>query len=290
MDANAKRGIVSNAVGLVVLGLVSSAMDLKLLAAVSLAINWVVFFAHAWPNNSEKFFDATGSFTYVSLTVCAVISSWALGGYSLRQMVNPLMTIVWCLRLGSFLLKRILRDGKDSRFDEFRKHWLRFLGVWTIQSIWCFLVASPMLIVVTSPSCSTGPGLLDAAGWGIWTFGFIFEVTADHQKNAFRSDPSNKGKFITTGLWSLSRHPNYFGEVTMWIGICVSGSNCFEGAKWMAWLSPLTTYALLMKVSGVPLLEAQGEKRWGTDPAYQWYMKHTPCLVPALSPPPPYKP
>merc|ERR1711972_813001 len=123
-----------------------------------------------------------------------------------------------------------------------------------------------------------------------WIFGFAFEVIADQQKNAFRTETSNKGKFITTGLWSLSRHPNYFGEITMWVGICVSGSNCFQGAKWAAWLSPLTTYVLLMKVSGVPLLEKQGEKRWGHDPAYQWYMKHTPCILPALTSPAKYKP
>jgi len=252
--------------------------------------NWGVFFAHALPNDSEKFFDATGSLTYLSLTACAMLSHLPLvtGGHNLRQLVNPLMTSIWCIRLGSYLLSRILHDGKDSRFDEFRKHWLRFMGVWTIQSIWCLVVASPMLVVVTSAQCATGPSLLDILGWSVWIFGFAFEVIADQQKSTFRADPANKGKFITTGLWSLSPHPNYFGEITMWIGICLSGSSCFQGTQWIAWLSPVTTTLLLMKVSGVPLLEAAGEKRWGTDPAYQWYMKHTPCIVPALQAPPPY--
>merc|ERR1712066_182859 len=114
-------------------------------------------------------------------------------------------------------------------------------------------------------------GPRDYFGWSIWAIGMLFEVIADYQKSVFKNDPKNEGKFITSGLWSISRHPNYFGEITMWIGICLSGSTCFEGATWMAWLSPLTTFLLLTKVSGVPMLEKQGEARWGSDPAYQWY-------------------
>jgi len=289
MDANAKIGIVSNGIGLLVLASTSWAMDLKLLAALSLVINWLVFIIHGLPNNSEKFFDATGSVTYLSLAVFSlVVYLPTLSKAAVRQIVNPAMMVIWCVRLGSYLLTRIIRDGKDSRFDEFKKHSVRFLGVWTIQSVWCFLVASPVLIVATSESCATGPGMLDFAGWCAWVFGFAFEVIADQQKSAFHADASNKGKFITSGLWAFCRHPNYFGEITMWVGICLSSSSCLQGAKWMAWLSPITTFVLLMKVSGVPLLESQGEKRWGSDPAYQWYMKHTPCIVPTLSRPPAY--
>jgi steroid 5-alpha reductase family enzyme len=290
MDSNAKRGVISNGIGVVILGLVSWAMDLQLLALLALAMNWFVFTVHALPNHSEKLFDATGSLTYLSLAAFALASNWSriATGQGVRQIVNPVMMIIWCIRLGSFLFSRILRDGKDSRFDELKKHWLRFLGIWTVQSVWCFFVASPVLVVVTSEACATGPSSLDILGWGVWLFGFAFEVIADQQKTRFRADPANKGKFITTGLWSVSRHPNYFGEIIMWLGICLSGSSCFESATWMAWLSPLTTTILLTRVSGVPMLEAQGDKRWGSDPAYQWYMKHTPCVVPALYPPPAY--
>lgn len=193
MDPNAKRGIISNSGGIAILALVSWSMGLKMLAALSLIINWLVFFVHAWPNNSEKFFDATGSLTYLSLAACAVyFNRSSISGP--RQVVNPIMMTIWCIRLGWYLLSRILRDGKDSRFDEFRKHWLRFLGVFTIQSIWCFLVASPVLTVVASTSCGDGPSLLDFAGWSVWVFGFAFEVIADQQKSAFREDPANKGK------------------------------------------------------------------------------------------------
>lgn len=278
-----KRGIVSNLIGLAILGSVGTAMHLAIIAGIALAINWAVFLVHALPQNSEKFFDATGSITYLALVVTATMSS---NTHDLRQIVSPIMVAVWCIRLGSYLLARILRDGKDSRFDELKKSAVRFLGIWTIQANWCFLVASPALVVVTSQTCAASPGPFDYVGWGMWLLGFVFEVVADKQKDAFRTDPANKGKFITSGLWAYSRHPNYFGEITMWVGICVSGSSCFQGFEWLAWLSPVTTWVLLTKVTGVPALEAKGQKTWGDDPAYKWYMEHTPCIVPAIRRPP----
>jgi steroid 5-alpha reductase family enzyme len=285
MDANLKRGILSNFIGWLILAGFAWAMNLLNLAAVSLAINYAVFLIHALPQNSEKFFDATGSITYLALVCTALAFS---SGHELRQLINPIMVMVWCIRLGSYLLQRIMKDGKDSRFDEMKKNWLRFLGVWTIQSIWCFLVASPALIVVTSKSCATASGPLDYVGWATWLLGFLFEVIADKQKEAFRADPSNKGKFITTGLWAHSRHPNYFGEITMWVGMCISGSSCFHGLDFLAWFSPVTTWILLLKISGVPLLEKKGEETWGKDPAYRWYMDNTPCIVPSLRRPAPF--
>jgi len=292
MDANAKRGLLSNLIGLLILGLGSWSMGLTSLAGLALVINWAVYLVHALPQNSEKYFDATGSCTYLTLVVFAVASHWSsvTSGHNFRQVITPIMMTVWCLRLGTFLLTRIKRDSKDSRFDEIKKHWLRFLGVWTIQSLWCLFVASPVLIMVTSPSCAGGPTLLDYVGWAAWACGFCFEVAADQQKSSFSADPANKGRFITSGLWAYSRHPNYFGEITMWIGICISGSSCFHRLAWIAWLSPLTTVVLLLKVSGVPMLESRGEQKWGADPAYRWYMEHTPCIVPALRRPPLFSP
>lgn len=282
---NLKKGILSNSIGLILLGLVGTAMHLEKLAGLSLAINWLVGLAHALPNNSEKFFDATGSVTYLTLISCATYFSTT---HKLRQILDSLMVAVWCIRLGSFLLSRILRDGKDSRFDEMKKSSVRFLGVWTLQAVWCFLVSSPVLVVISSESCATSPTPYDFAGWSIWVCGFIFEVAADRQKDVFRADPANHKKFITTGLWAYSRHPNYFGEIMMWAGLCVSASSCLQQWEWLAWMSPLTTWLLLMKVSGVPALEAKGKNTWGGQPAYEWYMAKTPCIVPALRRPEAY--
>jgi len=280
---NLQRGILSNVIGLLLLVCVASPMQLGVFAAVSLVINWTVYIVHALPNNSEKFFDATGSLTYLSLMVSSVSVA---GEHGVRQTVAPILVCIWCVRLGSYLFARISKDHKDSRFDDLKVHWLRFLGVWTIQSVWCFFVASPALVVVTFDACNTTFGILDIVGWSLWLLGFLFEVIADRQKDSFRSDVANKGKFITVGLWAYSRHPNYFGEIIMWIGISLSGSSCFAGAQWLAWLSPLTTILLLTKVSGVPMLEKKGKEKWGELSDYQWYMKHTPCIIPALRRPP----
>lgn len=282
---NLVRGIISNAIGLALLGGVGYATDLWVCAAVSLGINWVVFLVHALPFCSEKFFDATGSLTYLSLIATANITSQT---HSIRRYVNSAMVAIWCIRLGSYLLARICRDGKDSRFDEIKKNIVRWIGIWTIQAVWCFLVASPALIVITSEACHQVPTPVDYVGWAIWVAAFLIEVVADKQKDIFRRDPANKGKFINTGLWARSRHPNYFGEITMWIGISIAGSSCFSGWQFLAWLSPVTTIVLLLKVSGVPMLEKTGEERWGKLPEYQHYMKHTPCIVLRLCKPPPY--
>jgi len=288
MANNCIIGVLSNSVGVSVLLGIAYATHLLPFAVAALAVNYFVYLVHALPFNSEKFFDATGSCTYLVLAVGALVKvGLEIGFRSPRQIVNPVLVMVWCIRLGSYLLARIMRDGKDSRFDEFKKNWLRFLGVWTIQADWCFLVACPALVAATCEACTnTVLGALDIAGWCVWGMAFAIEVIADRQKDAFRRNPENKGKFITSGLWAYSRHPNYFGEICMWIGICLSGSSCFQGATWVAWISPVTTCFLLLKVSGVPMLEKKGEETWGEWPEYKWYMQHTPCIVPALRRPP----
>lgn len=285
MDSNFIRGIISNGIGLAILFGFGYAVQLQHLAAAALAINWLVFAIHALPQDSERFFDATGSMTYLILIGSAAFASQ---GCSARRFVSAALVVVWCIRLGSYLLGRIMRDGKDARFDEFKKSWLRFLGVWTIQAVWCFFVASPALVMITSGACHTPVGILDYIGWGVWLVAFGIEVVADKQKDRFRRDPANKGMFITTGLWAYSRHPNYFGEICMWVGICISGSSCFRGLGWLAWVSPLTTWVLLTRVSGVPLLERSGQERWGNDPRYQHYMENTPRIIPTFRKPPAY--
>jgi len=241
MDPNLKTGLKSNGIGVVLLGTISASMGLAPLAALAVVIQWFVFAVHGLPQNSEKFYDASGSVTYLALALTALLRRQV---HSTRTIVNSFLVIVWCTRLGSFLFARILKDGRDSRFEQFKKHWLRFLGVWTIQAVWVFLVSSPVLVVTTSDVCNaTSVGLLDLVGWTVWTFAFLLEVVADAQKGAFRGDTANAKKFITTGLWAYSRHPNYFGEITLWVGLCISGSTCFSGAQWLAWISPLTTYA-----------------------------------------------
>merc|ERR1719422_1697850 len=134
------------------------------------------------------------------------------------------------------------------------------------------------------------PSPWDIAGWSLWIVGMLLEVVADRQKDAFRRDKTNDGKFITTGLWAYSRHPNYFGEIVLWVGVTTSGISCFQNWDWLALLSPATTFLLLNFVSGVPMLEAKAKERWGEDPAWQWYTAKTPCMIPTPCRPPPYNP
>lgn len=297
VENSAVKGVAGNAILLGIIALIGWACDLWKSAAISVAVNFFVFAIHAGPQRSEKFFDATGTLTYLTLIISALFLSDSFNGFDnmnfdIRQIVLSAMVCVWAVRLGSYLLGRICKDGKDHRFDSVKASSpILFLGVWSYQALWCFLVALPVLIIVSFP-CGGVPSVWDIAGWALWVFGFGFEVISDRQKDAFRRDPANKGRFISVGLWAYSRHPNYFGEITLWIGICVSGMSCYtqgSAVYYLAWLSPLTTFLLLNYVSGVPLLEKTGEERWGTEPAYQHYVRNTPCVIPRFTAPPPFK-
>lgn len=290
------KGVIFNSVCLVLITGVAWGTGAWLSAGVSVGVNWLVFLVHALPQSSEKFFDATGTLTYVTLTITAFFFSPQFQGlqFDTRQYVLGAMVLIWSIRLGSYLLGRICRDGKDARFDSLKVSFILWLGVWSMQALWCYLVALPALIIIGKPPCvgtamGPSPSVLDIVGWLVWLFAFGFEVIADRQKDAFRQDPANKGKFINIGLWAYSRHPNYFGEILMWMGICVSGMSCFRGFDLLAWMSPVTTFVLLNYVSGVPLLEKVGQERWGDDPAYIHYLENTPCVFPRLTAPPPYK-
>jgi steroid 5-alpha reductase family enzyme len=117
----------------------------------------------------------------------------------------------------------------------------------------------------------------------VWIVGFTVEVVSDRQKRRFRQDPANAGRFITTGLWAWSRHPNYFGEIVLWLGIALIALPALSGWQYVTLISPLFVYLLLSRVSGIPPLESRAEERWGNDPEFQAYKARTPVLFPRLS-------
>ncbi|MEM7335561.1 MAG: DUF1295 domain-containing protein [Chloroflexota bacterium] len=248
-----------------------------LLVAIIFIIQWVAF-VPAFINQTEKFFDLTGSLTYISITILGVVLSGATDARSILLMV---LILVWAIRLGTFLYRRIHKDGKDGRFDHLKPHFFRFLNVWTIQALWVTFTALAAFIAITS--ANRAPiGTFAIVGTLIWLIGFGIEVTADNQKTQFRNDPNNKGKFITTGLWARSRHPNYFGEIVLWFGIMIIAIPVLQGWQWIALISPIFVTILLMRVSGVPLLEDRADKKWGGQTDYEEYKKNTPVLVPKL--------
>jgi steroid 5-alpha reductase family enzyme len=202
------------------------------------------------------------------------------------------MVIAWAARLGTYLFRRVHREGKDGRFDLLKRSPTTFLVTWTVQGLWTFVVALPVLIVLlrkagpVSEFCALRETPLEHMVWiqwvglAVWTAGFAIECVADGQKAAFRKDPENKGKWINVGLWAKAQHPNYFGEITLWTGLVMVGSPLYEGFEWLAVMSPLVTWVLLTRVSGVPMVRARNARKWGNDPAYQAYLKEVPMLIP----------
>ena len=240
-------------------------------------IQWLVFIP-SFLSQTEKFFDLTGSLTYISVITLALIFSQ---GIDARAILLWAMVVIWALRLGTFLVRRIHKAGKDDRFDELKPSFLRFLNVWTIQGLWVTFTMAAALVAITTTK-RVELDLFALIGFLIWIFGFAMEAIADLQKSRFNADPANKGKFIHTGLWSRSRHPNYFGEIVIWIGVAVIALPVLQGWQWVALISPIFVTLLLTKVSGVPLLEKKADEKWGGQPDYEAYKKRTPVLIPRL--------
>ena len=242
--------------------------------AIAFGVNWLAFV----PANifqTEKYYDLTGSLTYLSTVGFAAYFSQPL---SLRGTIVALMVAVWAMRLGSFLYARIKKDGKDRRFDKIKTSPMRFLMTWTLQGLWVILTAACALAVITS-TADVPLGVFAYVGGALWLLGFVIEVMADEQKKAFRADPANNGKFISTGVWAWSRHPNYFGEIVLWLGIAVMAVPVLSGLQWAVMISPVFVFLLLTRVSGVPKLEHHADKTWDEDPAYQAYKANTPVLM-----------
>lgn len=258
---------------------------LCMLAAVSVLIQAVVFL-HAsgvvlGNQRTERFFDLTGSLTFLSLTGVAVHLQGGVGALSLRQQLLSLCVVLWAARLGSFLFARIQRHGGvDNRFTAIKPDLNRFARFWGIQGIWVFVTALPVFLALALPPPSPSPSSLtvrDVLGLLLWLLGFSMEVAADRQKAAWK----DKSRFINTGLWAVSRHPNYFGEITLWVGVCVCASSSFSHpCHYVCLLSPLLVALLLVKVSGIPLLEKMAAEKFRDDPQYKAYKASVPVLIP----------
>ncbi len=240
-------------------------------------IQWLVFIP-AYLFQTEKFFDLTGSITYISLATFAFIFS---PGRDARSILLLFLVVIWAARLGSFLFRRIKKAGKDDRFDEIKPSFIRFLNVWNIQGLWVTFTAAAALVAITTANRKE-IDFWAVLGFLVWVFGFAIEVAADSQKSRFSANPGNKGKFIQTGLWSRSRHPNYFGEIVLWVGVAIIALPVLSGWQWVALVSPVFVTLLLTRVSGIPLLEKKADEKWGGQEDYEAYKKRTPVLIPRL--------
>ena len=245
-------------------------MDILIALGMSVGIN-AVFFAFAALLRTDKVTDLSYSLSFVVLTVVLFIRG---GTFSLPHVVTAVLICAWGIRLGAYLFARILKTGVDHRFDDMRDHPLRFARFWALQALTVWVVMLPA-IRLFSRAESGAVSWVSILGFGLWALGFAIEAASDAQKSAFKKDPANKKRFISSGLWKYSRHPNYLGESLLWWGLFIAAVPLFSGWDFLVVIGPLYLTLLLLFVSGVPLLEKSADSRYGKDAAYREYKRRT---------------
>ncbi|GJC81288.1 hypothetical protein ColLi_04126 [Colletotrichum liriopes] len=283
---------------------------------------------------NERFYDFSGSLTYLSVTALSLYlpalrakytpalanastslpsllapftSPGGVGALNWRQVVLSGAVIFWAIRLGSYLFQRILEEGKDSRFDEIKKSPAKFAGAFFAQATWVSLCLMPVITLNAVPASAFAAlpvfKASDALGLLVYVAGFAFEITADRQKSKWlreRREKMHDEQFMTSGLWSVSQYPNYFGEISLWTGIATAAAGTLVSkpiqmalglsggvagpltAVALSYVSPAFVNFLLLKVSGVPLSEKKYDKRYGDRKDYQEWKKNTPKLFPKI--------
>ena len=243
-------------------------------------IHWIAYIP-AYMFQTEKFYDLTGSVTYLSVVWFVFLSTYKSISLNFGNLILVLLISIWTIRLGLFLFMRIHKAGEDKRFRSIKTSASQFFMTFTLSGLWVTLCSMCALVAISSPE-GLVMNALTYVGIILFIIGFGIEIVADNQKTAFRSIEANKDSFITSGLWSKSRHPNYFGEVLLWFAIAVISFSSLEGLQLITLISPVFTYILLVYVSGVRMLEDMNDKKWADDEQYKSYKKNTPMLFPKL--------
>jgi len=247
--------------------------------AISYLIHWIVFIP-SYLQKTEKFYDFTGMIAYLSIIGFTLYQKkQILGTIDFDSMLIGILISVWTLRLGMFLFYRVFKVGEDDRFEAVKTSASRFFIWFTVSGLWVSLTSIAAINILTTKIDHNNYYFV-YLGALVWLFGFLFEVISDYQKMKFKNIPDNKNKFIDTGLWSLSRHPNYFGEIILWIGIFIITLPSISGIDYITIISPIFVYFLLNKISGINLLEIKAQKRWGKLDSYKEYRSKTPQLIP----------
>ena len=271
--------IISFVVFVIAIAIANASGSSLVLQAVFIAfsIQWIAFIP-AYIFQTEKFYDLMGSITYLTVIWFTLMSSSnELALTNIGNIIIVLLISSWAVRLGTFLFLRIKKDGEDKRFRTIKPSASRFFMTWTLQGLWVSLCSMCALTAISSEN-GIILNLFFYIGVVIFILGFAIEIIADNQKSKFRSIEANKDSFITTGLWAKSRHPNYLGEILLWLGVAVISFSSLSGWQYLTLISPIFTYLLLVYVSGVRMLEERGEKKWGHNEKYIKYKSTTPRL------------
>ncbi|PKA64867.1 hypothetical protein AXF42_Ash011469 [Apostasia shenzhenica] len=256
----------------------ASVVDYRFLAVTAIVTvgYQLLFFVVTALLRFNKVTDFAGTTNFIIL---AILTLCLKGEWHFRQNVMTSLVVVWGLRLASFLLLRILQWGEDRRLDKMRNSLAKLAFFWTLQALWVWTVSLPLTIVNASDR-DPPINLQDVVGWIIWLVGITIEAISDQQKLVFKNSSSNTTKWCNVGFWKYSRHPNYFGEILIWWGIFVASIPVLRNGEWLVIFGPLFLTFLLLLVSGIPLLEASAEKRFGSVREYRIYKSTTSPLIP----------
>jgi steroid 5-alpha reductase family enzyme len=243
--------------------------------AALVAIYMTVWFVLALLRKDNSIADIAWGLGFV------LVSAATLGrgaGPSARSFLASGLVLIWGLRLAVHILFRNRKRGEDPRYAEWRRKWGRtflwrsYLQVFLLQGFFLLVISYPVILANASKPVPIGP--LDLAGAVAWVAGFFFETVGDAQLARFKRDPGNRGKIMDKGLWRFSRHPNYFGESLMWWGIFLVALGVPYG--WTTVVSPVLITFLLVRVSGIPMLE----KKYAGNAEFQAYARRTSAFVP----------
>ena len=255
------------------LGILTGIDEVRNGVILSFIIHWL-FFIPAYIFKTEKFYDLTGTISYITIILYVLLSSDD-GITNVGNVIVASLIITWTIRLGTFLFLRINKAGEDKRFREIKKSFSWFFMAFTVSGMWVSICSLCALNGISNGIELTG---ITYVGIIIFIIGFSIEIISDNQKTNFRKIKGNKDKFITTGLWKYSRHPNYFGEIVLWTGVAIISYSSLEINQIFTLISPIFTYLLLVHVSGINFLEKSGEKKWGHLHEYKVYKEKTPRL------------
>jgi steroid 5-alpha reductase family enzyme len=246
---------------------------LLLTLGVSLLVQ-AVFFVFAATLRTDKVTDLSYGLTFILLALVLLLGSRTP---SAAEVVLALMVVTWGVRLAGYLLYRIVQMGRDRRFDGIRERFGSFAKFWIFQGIAVWVIMLPVTLWFGRPGPWSGLMFFGACAW---LAGLVIETVADVQKFRRKSDAAGRARWVDTGLWRVSRHPNYFGELLCWWSVFLFVAGDLGWWVWLGAAGPVAITVIILFATGLPPLERSADIKWGGDPDYQDYRRSTSVLIP----------